>query len=492
MLNLIIDAWIPVQTRSGARRVIAPWQMTDPDLVQPAWPRADLNIACYELLIGMVALADPPLDDDDWRARRAGDPDRLRNKLAAYAEAFELMGDGPRFMQDFEALSGDANPIDMLFLDGSGGNTLKNNADVLVHRERYLALSAAEAAIALFTLQAHAPSGGAGNRTSMRGGGPMVTLVDPGAGLWSVVWANTPNGRAADLNELPWMKPTRVSTKGSLTEETYPDQCSPVEAFFGMPRRLRLVADEQSISGVVQHTYGNNYAGWRHPLTPYYRVKEGAELLPKHPKAGRFGYRNWLGIVEKARSETSTKERALMVDAWDGRSLGDACEVIVAGWAMDNMKPLDFIQSRAPLLNLSDDAELILEGMIEGAEAVGVALRGALKDVLANGEAREAVREAFFLDTEADFEALARRLTAEPAERIAAEWLDVLRRRALSAFEETAMPGFADRDLGKQAKIVEAQNALRAVLHGYTKQGQKLYGALMLEAPIPKKKRKAA
>jgi len=68
--------------------------------------------------------------------------------------------------------------------------------------------------MALFTFQAHSRSRGAGNRTSMRGGGPMVTLVDPGGGLWPLVWGNVPEGRPGALRDLPWMRPTRTSEKG--------------------------------------------------------------------------------------------------------------------------------------------------------------------------------------------------------------------------------------------------------------------------------------
>ena len=49
---------------------------------------------------------------------------------------------------------------------------------------------------------------------------------------------------------------------------------------------------------------------WNHPLTPYYRQKAGAELLPVHPRAGHFGYRHWLGILAEA-GEDGLGERAL-------------------------------------------------------------------------------------------------------------------------------------------------------------------------------------
>ena len=53
-LNLIADAWIPVRCTNG-RRIIRPDQIAEADVLFPDWPRADLNIACLELLIGYAA-----------------------------------------------------------------------------------------------------------------------------------------------------------------------------------------------------------------------------------------------------------------------------------------------------------------------------------------------------------------------------------------------------------------------------------------------------
>src|SRR5690606_13936476 len=126
--------------------------------------------------------------------RRVPDTARLRESFSRLAPAFNLTGEGPLFLQDLEPLDGTANSPDMLFIDSAGGNTVRNNADLMVRRERYADLDLPLAAMALHTLQGHAPAGGAGNRTSMRCGGPMVTLVDPGTGpLWDLVWANVPD-----------------------------------------------------------------------------------------------------------------------------------------------------------------------------------------------------------------------------------------------------------------------------------------------------------
>lgn len=488
-LNLISDPWIPVICSDGARRIIAPWQMAEPGILAPDWPRPDLNIACLELLIGLVFLADPPADIYDWRSRRAPDPARLREKLAPFAPAFDLLGDGPRFLQDLEPLEGEANPPDMLFIDSAGANTARNNADLMVHRGRYPALDPALAAMALYTFQAFAPSGGAGNRTSMRGGGPLVTLVDPGGGpgggLWPLIWANVPYGKPDIAQSLPWMRATRVSNTAQATDPPEDALFAP-EAFFGMPRRLRLVADESGVTGVIQKPYGTNYAGWKHPLSPYYCLKPGTEWLPKHPRAGRFGYRNWLGVVAGAAKNDLT-ELSLSLRNWEARD-GGAGSVIVAGWAMDNMKPRDFTLSVQPLPDLPPDAQDVLACLILGAEAAGLTLRAALEPLLAGGEAREAEREAFFTATETRFARHLNAIRAGTDPR--ADWLADLRAQALRQFDALAVPGIEWRETDQINRIVMARKFLGLAFGGYGKQGKAIFDAL--ELPLPEKKGKAA
>lgn len=269
-LNLITDAWIPVLL-DGKPVTIRPDQIAQKGVGAPNWPRPDLNIACYEFLIGLVYLAAPPKNITDWAARRP-DPEALRSALAPLAPAFNLIGAGPLFLQDREPLDGSPSSVDMLFIDSAGESTAKKNADLMVKRDRYQTLDLSTAAMALYTLQSQAPSGGAGNRTSMRGGGPLMSLVRPAdAGahpLWSMIWANVPQGYALEpdeLEELPWMRSTVSSKDGQSVEQPDQDYIHP-EAFFGMPRRLRLVVDNDHVTGVVQKPWGTNYGNWRHPL----------------------------------------------------------------------------------------------------------------------------------------------------------------------------------------------------------------------------------
>jgi CRISPR system Cascade subunit CasA len=278
------------------------------------------------------------------------------------------------------------------------------------------------------------------------------------------------------------MRPTWVSNGG---RETLPPEgrLFGVEAFFGMPRRLRLQEGDGQIVGVVQRPWGTNYAKWKHPLSPYYRMKPGEEWLPVHPRAGRFGYRNWLGVIAGAAS-SETRELGLML-----RERGSAGTVIVAGWAMDNMKPRDFIWSVQPLLHLEPEAEWRLEGMVRAAEAAAVALRGALEPVLAGGEAREAEREAFFAATEAACRQLVDAMGAG---------LDVralgradLRAQALTQFEARALPELASRDIKRMEQIVQARRSLAGAFRGYGKQGKEIFEQLELEVPVTKQGRAA-
>lgn len=490
-LNLIRDSWIPVTTAFGPR-TIRPDQIAEADVLFPAWPRPDLNIACLELLIGLLTLADPPANREDWRARNVPNPGRLQERLAPLAPAFELDGEGPRFLQDLEKLPGEPASPDMLFIDSAGENAAKKNADLMVWRDRYPALEPALAAMALYTLQAHAPSGGAGNRTSMRGGGPLVTLVEPrpDCPLWALVWANVPSGAPQEVDGLPWMRPTRVSDKGQEVHQPLGDGIA-VEAFFGMPRRLRLVFEDGQVTGVIQRPWGTNYGLWRHPLTPYYRMKPGEAPLPVHPRAGRFGYRNWLGVVAKAEN-SELRERAATLDEYDVRVReGErlAARALVAGWAMDNMKPLDFTLSVQPFVDLPSGAALMLSGLVAAADQAALALRMALEPLLAGGAAREAEREAFHAATERAFRDRFDELKAgaAPAE-VAARWLSNLRDQALAQFDALALPGLDQQETDVIARLVTARRFLLTTFAGHGKYGDAMFGKLMLEKPARKGK----
>lgn len=470
-LNLITDSWIPA-IRDGEPITLRPDQIAEEGVVGPDWPRADLNLACLELLIGLLFLADPPRDDGDWQERYdRPDPARLHAALEPFAPHFELAGEGTRFLQDLEpfeqdAKTGESNPPDMLFMDGAGEKTAKKNADLMVRRGRYGKLPLPLAAMALYTLQSFAPSGGAGNRTSMRGGGPMVTLIRPldphTYPLWRLIWFNVPKGepfsaqRAAE--PLPWLRPTRTSKNGEIVS---PDMSHPAEAFFGMPRRLRLQIDRDVVCGVFQKTHGANYRGWSHPLSPYYRQKPGAELLPVHPMPGRVSYRNWPGLTFGPSSEIHVVAEPLL--RYSTMPSPPPAEILAGGWAMDNMMPRDFSLDVYPTFRLGQDAALRVSPLVEAANAASRELRKALKVARVEGSAVSVFEESFFADTEADFVAAVESIIAGDGQETEAGWLSRLRQAALKVFDGYALPALADRGLPHiEAAVVARRNLLSA------------------------------
>ena len=488
MLNLISDPWIPVLRRSG-RDIIRPDQIAEADVLRPDWPRPDLNLACYELLIGLVYLAHPPKGIDD----RANPPNAavLRRAMEPLAPAFNLLGDGPRFLQDLEPLEGEGSPPDMLFIDSAGASAAKQNADVMVRRGRYETLSLPLAAMALYTMQAFAPAGGAGNRTSLRGGGPMVTLVKPaGEGLWPLVWANVPRGeplRPDDLSELPWMRPTETSEPvGKTSRITVPTSDSPTklapEVFFGQPRRLRLVAQDDAVIRVIQKPWGTNYEveAWRHPLTPYYRM--GTKFLPRHPKPGLFGYRNWRGVI----FQTETGLRPAVLEQYLRHSEGARCSLVVAGWAMDKMKPRDFLWSEQPVFPLAEEEEDRAAAAVEAAEQAGDAVAACVRNGVGEGAvtsgAGQRAREAFFTATQSEFEEMLEAMSAgKPF--AARAWVAVLREAALPIFDGEVTRELADFGETRRREAIEARSKLIAAFAGRPPFGKKIFDPLKLEVP---------
>ena len=471
-LNLVNDSWIPA-VRHGKPVTIRPSEIAAEGVERLDWPRDDLNLAGLELLIGLVYLADPPRNDSDWEHRYGRpDPNRLHEALAPLSSFFELTGDGPRFLQDIEtfevgAKKGGIKSPEMLFVDSAGGQTKTHNKDIMVKRDRYGPLPLPLAAMALYTLQAFAPSGGSGNRTSMRGGGPMVTLMKPVDGgshpLWRFVWLNVPDGaplgpgRAAEA--LPWLRPTRTSKND---EAVTPDMSHPGERFFGMPRRLRLIFEGRRATGVVQQPRGTNYPSehWEHPLSPYYSTEVGGKRLPAHPRPGKISYPNWLGQTFGQPGETGGFV-AQTVQRYHNRMDPPPAETCAGGWSMRNATPADFSLHTYPTFKTDNDSELRVSALVTAANEAAKRLMGALKGSLGlEGRPVTDARESFFTNTESRFVDAVHAVVAEKDQATEEAWTKDLRRGALSLFDQLTASGLSDRDLAGIEKTVLARRNL--------------------------------
>ena len=534
-MNLLTDEWIPVQRQHSGAGVASLVQIAEAIESDPVvaldWPRADFRIATMELLTGLLATSCPPADARAWLDwwECPPDADALRAAFAPYAHAFELDGGDARFLQDFEDLVSEAEPIERLLIEAPGDSTVKKNTDLLVHRGQVASLGRPAAAIALYTFQAWAPAGGAGNRTGLRGGGPLTTFVVPGeqVALWHLLWANVPLGAPPDAADLPrvfpWLRPTVPSgTDRPIT----PDVAHPLQAWWGMPRRIRLdfqpseparpcgltgVTDTVQVLSWRQRPQGANYSGWgdMHPLTPRYRIKPTTEILPVHPQPGGIGYRHWVGLVVSDATDAALRWPAPCVSTWrggraqdalDGRSTGGAVRLLAAGYDMDNMKARGFVESEMPLPTIADagtrqKVDTLARALVRSADLVAGLLRRTVREALFSAgasvkldwELLSAVREQLWNGTEAAFhEALAREAarTQEDGDPEPALWLARLRALSLDLFVSAAPLAADGGGLAKSDEALlrhlRAKRSLGLALSGYGRDGGLLFDILGL------------
>lgn len=524
-MNLIDDRWIPVRRHGGARTLIAPWQIaeTGDPVVAIDTGRPDFDSALHQFLIGLLQTLHAPTDEFDW-AERLEPPaaDELRERFATVAGAFALDGDGPRFMQDFDAQLGPPeNDIDSLLIDAPGGQTKRNNVDHFVKGGQVNGLCPVCAAQALFTLNTNAPAGGAGIRTSLRGGGPLSTLLlfDPHArrdgrpvALWHDLWLNVlPRQRflgqwrgADDARAwFPWLSPTRTSEKN---EPITAADAHPAVAFWATPRRIRLDWSDRApgrcdlcgaeadrlVRRYASRPRGANYTTWLHPLSPYYRPKANAtEWLPQHPQPGGIGYRHWPELLYGDDAST-VRPATVIVEALNGR-LGEANPAVwdtalplslwANGYDMDNMKARCWYEARMPVLAPGDpESRQVLRNLgAQFVEAAGLARSYLGSAIRAAWFARPAdakgdfgfLDRAFWDATEQPFFDLLHRLSGLPlhqgasdADRLDARerWLRELRKTALRLFDLWADSG--GFDARKPERLALARKQIGGQLNG--------------------------
>lgn len=490
-----------------SQKTIAPWEITKNPAGNPivslAARRPDFNGTLMQFLIGLLQTTVAPEDEGDWEKwlESPPPPEQLKERFETVAYAFDLDGDGPRFMQDFDLPDVKPWNISLLFIDAPSTHFIKRGV--------VKGVCPSCAAVSLFTLQTNAPEGGRGHRTSLRGGGPLSTLVifDPNSGkglpatLWRNLWLNIlekesflglsgNRKKEAASDTFPWMAKTRTS------EATYQQDVHPAQMFWAMPRRIRLDFDkaekgncdicgrtDKLVSRYHTRPHGVNYEGaWRHPLSPYYYDKQ-KQLLPCH--AGKFGrsYRHWLGLVGTD-SEKSI-EQARVIGEFIHRRKGQDEQLLVwaFGYDMKQNKPLCWYESMMPIYQLEDEVlrgefEDIVKMLVNTANGTGGFVSSCIKEAWAakwddNKKVRmkskayedwskrtvtQAIDKAFWQETETAFyqrlaELVDALKTGEEIKYIRKRWYKNLRNKAEALFNNWVMSqGFEGVDMKRVVK----------------------------------------
>jgi CRISPR system Cascade subunit CasA len=503
-MNLINDRWIPVIRQNGQSDLIAPWQIAEADnpVIEINAPRPDFQGALYQFLIGLLQTCFAPEDEDEWLEQWRTMP-ALEANFKQVAFAFEL--DNPKgtaFLQDYDLSDGENKNITALLIEAPGGKTLKDNLDHFIKRGKANQLCLSCTAMALFTLQTNAPSGGVGHRVGLRGGGPLTTLIlpkNPSATLWQKLWLNVLNqdeiqpAETIDAHVLPWLGETRTSDKG---QQTTPGDVHPLQMYWGMPRRIRLAdkvdgglcdlcgtSSESLYQSYRTKNYGTNYDGaWVHPLTPY-RFDPKKVNLPLSLKGqqGGLGYRHWLGLVlQDAENGDEAAKITQFYNEERNRILRDygSASLWCFGYDMDNMKARCWYESRFPIYQLTEKQKINLLNwageLIHAAKETVKMLRGEVKSAWfrrpedAKGD-MTIIDAQFWEVTEADFYQLLEQLAHLPGDArmapsdIYASWYETLRKHMFQVFETATLAATPeDMDL---KRIVNAQKSLRIKFH---------------------------
>lgn len=525
--------WLPFLMRNGTVEYRPPADMANPDVINLACPRADFQAGAYQFLLGLLQTALPLADHGEWLDYliEPPSPDALQEAFAPLESAFELDGDGPRFMQDKDPLEdGNATTVSALLIDAPGASGINKNTDFFVKRGRADAMCEPCAALALFTMQASAPAGGAGIRVGLRGGGPLTTLVMPesaDASLWQRLWLNvlpsnklvqpgqrwsTPRSDDPDL--FFWVADTRISDKKGT--EVLPEQVHPLHAYWSVPRRFRLLFEQdecrcdlcgrevdQIVRQVRSIKQGANYDGpWLHPLTPYRRdPKKPAELpLSQKGQPGGLGYRHWPGFVLNDPEGSGALPAAVVTDyishkqklvdesyRWgdDVPGLLKQMRIWASGYDMENMKPRGWYSVEMPLINLPASSQDILRAWVQQltglSQQVASATRNQIKAAWfkrpadAKGDMSQVDKQFFSATHDAFFHTVSRlatilqkdsETTAIPADT-AQSWYLSLRRQAFAIFDDQALSG-AQENMNWQ-RATGARRQLQGFLSGRSK-----------------------
>lgn len=490
-MNLITDPWIPIVRADGTREKIAPWQIAEQQnpVMEIAAPRPDFQGALYQFLIGLLQTVAPPEDLRDWveHWREPINIELLHDKFETVSGAFNLVGEGAAFMQDYDLENGDVREISALLIETSGSEThfVKDG----------IADSVCTACLGtvLFTLQLNAPPGGRGHRASLRRGGPLTTILMPerAQSLWQKLWINVfaeeeflPPVQMPTAAVFPWLSVTRTSENESSSVFPTDKDISLLQMYWSMPRRIRVVPQcHQGHCGICGElaelfshyqtkNYGIKYEGWVHKLTPYFYDKSKEEF-PRSilGQKGKLAYKDWLCLVavdektqeraaENVQSYIEQKSRYLS----DDQNIGLWC----FGYDMDNMKARCWYEHHLPVISVDQEYREVffsfVGDLIASAKDAVKELRSQIKAAWfsrpkdAKGDT-SMIDQSFWQATEADFYQQLHRLAQLPADTrampatVAQEWLQTLRRKCLDLFDHWSLEGEAeDMDLKRVVK----------------------------------------
>lgn len=229
---------------------------------------------------------------------------------------------------------------------------------------------------------------------------------------------------------LPWRGATRNSAS-KPAEETTPQDVNPLQAYWSMPRRIRLdfahpqsgqcdVCGEVGNHLIAQYqtkNYGTNYGGhWQHPLTPY-----RFETLPISAKGGkaRNGYRHWAAMT--LGGEKPEPVAAQVIANYHIQKFHKLNKMAARVWAfgfdMDNMKAECWYESTLPVITHADGQIALqkkIQPLLDVAEEAAKLLNGAVRSAWGIDKSEPAVGQSLWHASESVFYSVLRDIAQAP------------------------------------------------------------------------------
>lgn len=283
-MNLTHDPWIPVIAADGRQRLVSLQEaFASAHEIRDLSVKPHEKIALLRLLICITQAAlDGPKDFDAWETCRDGIQPAVKRYLEKWQSAFEMFGDGPRFLQvlGLKAFNEDkektwASKIELALASGNNPTLLDNDA----HVDR--ALPEARLAVALVTFQSFSP------------GSPIA------AAIWNGKPTRTKGGKPAK-NGKTWSGDAPCLVDGSV--HSFLLGGSLLDSIW-----LNLLSKE-----TVMDCYGDS--GWGMPVWEDCPSGPTWEDQPKAKGGGKEAIKSYLGrLVPLSRAVLVGHDRRFLV-----------------------------------------------------------------------------------------------------------------------------------------------------------------------------------
>lgn len=422
-MNLSTDPWIPVVFTDGSSGMVSLGSAFERgEEIRDLQLRPHERIAVMRLLVCVAQAAlDGPTDRADWTSSKVRLAPEAMRYLAEWKQAFELFGDGQRFLQvpNLAEPASDKNPGGEDGEEGASVSKLDlalatgNNATLFDHgggSERTFRPD--QCALMLLTFQCFSPGGrigvvswngcptpgkGSSNHAPCLSGGMLVTLVRASS-LLNTIHKNLLTKEAAEqfLGRQRWGRPVwewmpqsaQDAGPGRNATETYLGRMAPLS------RAIRLLAEGRSLLLANGLSYPGFEDGWREPWATVVRrvVKKQDERRVLRAALDRGIWREVCALTVKGTEVGG----AAVLENLELSATG--FDLWVGGLVSDKAKPLGTIESvfHLPGEMLRAESQSIYEAGVRQAEISEFYLRRAVSsyrrevaDNLDRGEMRD-------------------------------------------------------------------------------------------------------